>query len=191
MRARAPAPRMDSGVRLIASAFDFAARKHAGQQRKGIDRAPYVNHLAEVAHLLAEATGGRDPELVAAGLLHDVVEDQDVTEAEVAAKFGADVAALVAEVTDDKSLPKEERKRRQIESTPTKSDRAKMLKIADKTSNFRSLLSTPPPDWPASRRRDYLEFGRRVVDGARGVSPALEAEFDAAARRLEAELVKP
>lgn len=179
---------MRNDVQMIVKAFDFAARKHTGQKRKGSGGQPYVNHLAEVARLVALATEGEDAELIAAALLHDVVEDQDVTMEALSSEFGPDVAALVREVTDDKSLPTDERKRRQIESTPHKSRRAQMLKIADKASNLRSLFQDPPIDWPLERRCDYLDWARHVVDGARGASPPLEHAFDDAARDLEASL---
>lgn len=165
-------------VRVLARAWDFAARKHTDQRRKGSRGEPYVNHLAEVAHLLAEATGGADPVLVVAGVLHDTVEDTATTRAEIEAAFGADVAALVAEVTDDKSLPKAERKRLQVDRTPTKSVRARMLKLADKTSNLRAIADSPPSNWDDARRREYLDWAAAVVAGCRGVSPLLERRFD-------------
>lgn len=129
---------MKEDILLIARALDFAARKHVRQRRKGIDQEPYVNHLAEVARLLAEATDGDDANLVAAGLLHDTIEDQGVKHEELAEAFGRDVADLVMEVTDDKSLEKDERKRLQVEHAPHKTARAKMLKIADKTARRRT-----------------------------------------------------
>ena len=85
---------------------------------------------------------------------------------------------LVLEVTDDKSLPKAERKRLQVEHAPNRSLPAKQLKLADKISNVRDILSNPPPDWPAERCQEYLDWARQVVDGVRGANPALEAEFD-------------
>lgn len=169
---------MDRHVVDILRATDFAARRHAGQRRKGLSAEPYINHPLEVAHLLAEATGGRDPVLVMAGLLHDTVEDTTATLRELEAEFGAEVATLVAEVTDDKALPKEERKRRQIEHAPHISDRAKMIKLADKTSNLRALAASPPKDWSARRRRDYFEWAAAVIVGCRGVSAELERQFD-------------
>ncbi|MFO1037719.1 MAG: HD domain-containing protein [Geminicoccaceae bacterium] len=171
---------------LLSRAFLFAAERHQHQRRKGDAAEPYVNHLAEVAALVAEATEGSDPGLVAAALLHDVVEDTATTRAEVAATFGEDVAGLVAEVTDDKSLPKAERKRRQVEHAPSKSRRAKMLKLADKTSNLRALAQSPPAKWPVERRLAYVAWAREVVDGLRGVSPELEAIFDETALKAEA-----
>jgi (p)ppGpp synthase/HD superfamily hydrolase len=169
---------MTSTTVEVLRAADFAARRHAAQRRKGAAQEPYVNHLLEVAHLLADATGGSDTVLIVAGLLHDTVEDVDVTREELEREFGAEVSALVAEVTDDKSLPKEGRKRLQVETTPHKSDRAKMLKMADKISNLRALISSPPPDWPLERRVAYFYWARDVVAGCRGVNAALERLFD-------------
>jgi (p)ppGpp synthase/HD superfamily hydrolase len=168
------------GVLLVARAFDFAARRHVAQRRKGEAAEPYVNHLAEVGALLAEATDGKDAELIAAGLLHDTIEDQGVTEAELEKAFGATVAALVAHVTDDKALNWAERKRRQIEHAPRKPLRARLIKLADKTSNLRSIARDAPQTWSAKRQHDYVEWATRVIDGVRGSNHRLEAEFDAA-----------
>lgn len=172
-----------SATLLIVRAADFAARKHAGQRRKGAALEPYINHLAEVALLLSEATGGLEPELIAAGWLHDTLEDTGTPEAELEAHFGAIVCSIVAEVTDDKSLPKAERKRLQLEHAPLKSTEARLLKIADKTSNLRSLASSPPADWAARRRIDYVSWAETVVAGCRGLNIHLENEFDKAARQ--------
>ena len=178
---------MNDDTLLIVRALEFAARKHAGQRRKGAAAEPYVNHLAEVALLLA-GVAGADAALVAAGLLHDTVEDTETTRADLERAFGADVAALVAEVTDDKGLAKEERKRRQIEAAPGKSDRAKMLKLADKTSNLRALVASPPVGWSLERRRAYVDWAGQVAAGLRGVNAALEAAFDDAWREARARL---
>ena len=162
----------------IAHAIEFAARKHVDQRRKGARAEPYVNHVAEVASLLAQATRGRDANLVIAGLLHDTLEDTPTRHAELVRHFGRDVADLVREVTDDKRLHKRLRKRLQVERAPHKSRRAKMLKIADKTANLRSILVSPPTDWTAKRMRDYYDWAARVVAGCRGVNAFLEREFD-------------
>ena len=168
------------GITLIARAADFAARRHVDQRRKGAAREPYINHLAEVAALLAHATDGSDPVLVAAGYLHDTLEDTETSYEELATLFGPDVAALVAEVTDDKSLPKAERKRRQIQTAGSKSARARLLKIADKTSNLRALTASPPADWDVQRVAEYPEWAAQVVDRCRGLNRRLEQMFDAA-----------
>lgn len=164
----------------LTRAADYAARQHLAQRRKGERAEPYINHLTEVATLLAEATDGNDVVLVMGGLLHDTLEDTDSTYEDLAQRFGPEVAALVAEVTDDKSLKKEERKRLQVEKAASKSPRARMLKIADKTSNLRSLIESPPKGWTEERLRDYVVWAEQVVRSCRGLNARLEAVFDAA-----------
>lgn len=165
---------------LLTRAADYAARQHLAQRRKGERAEPYINHLTEVATLLAEATDGKDVVLVMGGLLHDTLEDTDSTYEDLVQRFGPEVAALVAEVTDDKSLRKEERKRLQVEKAASKSPRARMLKIADKTSNLRSLIESPPKGWTEERLRDYVVWAEQVVRSCRGLNARLEAFFDAA-----------
>ena len=164
----------------IMKAADFAARKHVNQRRKGEGAEPYVNHLIEVAGLVAEATDGR-PEVVIAALLHDVVEDQNVTIGEIADLFGPTVASLVAELTDDKSLPKQVRKDMQIANASHKSEGASVIKLADKASNLLALANSPPP-WPAERKRAYVEWARAVVSGLPFKPAGLLARFEDAAR---------
>jgi (p)ppGpp synthase/HD superfamily hydrolase len=170
-------------VSLVTRAAHFAAQKHIGQRRKGTAREPYINHLADVAALLAEHLEEPDAALVAAGWLHDTVEDTDTEREDLVERFGEDVAALVVEVTDDKSIAKAERKRLQIETASHKSPRARMLKICDKTSNIRSLLVSPPDDWERQRLVDYVDWAERVVAGCRGVNARLDDVFDDAVRQ--------
>jgi (p)ppGpp synthase/HD superfamily hydrolase len=169
------------GTRLVACAARFAAEKHADQRRKGFRRQPYFNHLAEVADLLAEATAGDDAALIAAGFLHDTIEDTATTADELRDLFGDDILSLVLEVTDDKSLPKLERKRLQIEMTPKKSRRARLLKMADATSNVRTLEIDPPTDWGTDRMLDYIVWAEQVIASCRGLNAFLETTFDNAA----------
>lgn len=170
---------------LVTKAYHRAAIWHVGDKRKGEAQEPYINHLTEVAELVAEATNGEDINLIIAAVLHDAIEDTDVTHDQIAAEFNQDVAGLVAEVTDDTSLPSEERKRLQVEMVPRKSARARMLKIADKTSNLRSIRNSPPTNWSPERKRNYLKWARSVVAGARGQNIYLEIAFDEAASALE------
>ena len=172
----------------VLRAADTAARWHVHQRRKGIAQEPYINHLLEVASLVAEATGGTDPNLVIAALLHDAIEDQGVTSEMLASEFGQHVADIVIEVTDDKALPKDERKRGQIETAPKKSKRAKLIKLADKTSNLRTIASSPAADWSVERRLEYVEWAKEVVAGLCGTSPWLEQQFDVAAAAAERSL---
>jgi len=159
---------------------DFAARKHTSQKRKGEEAEPYINHLIEVAALVAEATDGLS-DAIAAALLHDIVEDQRVTNAELAELFGPKVASLVAEVTDDKSLPKQVRKEKQIATAPQKSNTASIIILADKTSNLLAIAMSPPP-WPEDRKRAYVEWARAVVAGLPFQPAGLLARFEEAAR---------
>jgi len=156
-----------------------ASQWHAKQRRKGADREPYVNHLLEVAHLVAAAGAAED--VICAALLHDAIEDQRITATRISREFGSDVAALVCELTDDKSLPKAERKAIEIAAAPKLSPGAKLIRIADKISNVRSLGLSPPADWSTERRFEYIEFCGKVVAGLRGTNPMLEALFDQAA----------
>ena len=164
----------------LARALDFAARKHTGQTRRGKLEEPYINHVAEVASLLAEVTNGRDPILVVGGLLHDTIEDTETTFEELKAEFGLPVARLVREVSDDKNLPKEERKQLQEKNAGSKSRRAKLLKIADKTSNLRSLVTSPPKGWSKDRKREYVAWSAKVVRKCRGHNRKLDHAFDEA-----------
>jgi (p)ppGpp synthase/HD superfamily hydrolase len=167
---------------LITSARTAAARWHDGQRRKGADRAPYIIHPTEVAALVAEA--GADDVTIAAALLHDVVEDTLGTEEDIRAAFGPEVAKIVMELTDDKRLPAAERKHLQLETTRAKSYAARLIKIADKTSNVRSITTNPPTDWSPERQRQYVAWCASVVDTIRGTSTILEEEFDRAVAEL-------
>jgi (p)ppGpp synthase/HD superfamily hydrolase len=165
-------------------AASFAAEKHVGQRRKGATAEPYINHVLEVATLVAGALQEPDVNLVMAALLHDTIEDTDATKAELTKQFGTDVADLVAECTDDKSLAKEERKRLQIVNAPHKTRRAQAIKVADKTSNLRAILTSPPADWDHERKRNYFAWAKEVVDGLTAPNPVLKAEFDKAHREF-------
>ena len=166
-------------IQAILQAANFAAEKHAGQKRKGAAAEPYVNHLLEVAHLVSTAITEPDTNLIIAALLHDVIEDCGISKGDVEELFGGDVADLVAEVTDDKTLSKSERKRLQVVNAPKKSVRAQMIKLADKISNLRAILNSPPVDWSLERRREYFVWAKRVVEGLTAPNPFLKAEFDA------------
>jgi (p)ppGpp synthase/HD superfamily hydrolase len=119
--------------------------------------------------------------VICAALLHDAIEGQGISAATIAGLFGPEVAAMVCEVTDDKSLPKTERKAIQIAIAPNLSAGAMLIRLADKISNVRSVASSPPTDWPKQRRLDYIAFCHNVVAGLRGADTALEDMFDQSA----------
>ncbi len=169
-------------ARLLA-ALAFAAHKHRDQRRKDVNASPYINHPIALADVLVNEGGVEEVEVLCAALLHDTIEDTDTTDAEVARAFGRRIADVVAEVTDDKTLAKAERKQLQVEHAAHISREAKLVKLADKICNLRDVADQPPKDWSLERRREYFDWAKRVVDRLRGVHPGLEAVFDAAYAR--------
>ena len=159
-------------------ALHFAADKHRDQRRKDVEASPYINHPIEVAELLARVGRVQDVVTLQAAILHDTLEDTNTTVDELDAAFGVNVRHVVEEVTDDKRLPKIERKRLQIEHAPHLSIHAKHVKLADKISNVRAVTQTPPAKWPLARRQEYLDWTEQVVAGLRGCNAELEKLYD-------------
>ncbi len=159
-------------------AIDFAASKHRQQRRKDAEASPYINHPIALARVLAVEGGILDPVVLCAAVLHDTVEDTETSIAELTDVFGAEIAGVVAEVTDDKALDKATRKQLQIEHAAHSSPQAKLVKLADKICNLRDLLASPPAGWPAERKHAYFAWAGRVIDAVRGTHPGLEATFD-------------
>ena len=168
----------EAGITILLKALRFASRKHRDQRRKGSQKPPYINHPIEVCSILWEIGGIRDTDILAAALLHDTIEDTDTRPEEIRDLFGEEVLSIVQELTDDKSLPKAERKRLQEEHAPHMSPQAKLIKLADKISNVNEIVQDPPSDWPLERRREYLDWSERVVTGLRGQNEALENRYD-------------
>ena len=167
-------------TRKVFQALAFAAHKHRDQRRKDAGASPYINHPIALADILVNEGGVTDHVVLCAAILHDTIEDTETTYEELVVAFGREIADVVAEVTDDKSLDKAERKLLQIEHAAHASPRAKLVKLADKTCNLRDIATTPPADWSDQRRRAYFEWAKKVVAGVRGSNPALEAAFDKA-----------
>lgn len=169
-------------MNLPIQALRFAAKQHAGQVRKDRQRTPYINHPIHVMSLLTEAEID-DAALLAAAALHDTVEDTHTTIEQIEALFGAEVATLVAAVTDDKDLKKAQRKQLQIEHMPHLPAKAQWLKIADKTANVEDLLTNPPHDWHYPRLLEYVEWAAAVVAQCTAPHDALLQRFDEVAGR--------
>ncbi len=165
---------------LLLKALSFAAYKHRHQSRKASSAIPYINHPIALADLLVRTGNVSDPETIAAALLHDTMEDTCTTEEELTVEFGPVISQMVAELTDDKRLPKEERKRLQVEHASSLSPRARIVKIADKVCNLRDIVEDPPAEWPLERKRQYFGWAKSVVDEIRGTNVELENRFDEA-----------
>ena len=168
----------------IIEAVAFAAERHKTQTRKGVSKMPYINHPIQVAKTLID-NSETDTDLIIAALLHDVIEDTTCNESEIKEisgvildKFGENVLLTVMEVSDNKSLPVEERKHLQVIHTPELSDRAKKLKIADKICNILDIKHDPPINWTTERKIKYLDWAKQVVNGARGLNTRLDQQFD-------------
>ena len=176
-------PGADSMPAALIGALAFAADKHRNQRRKDAEASPYINHPIALANLL-KREGVADTAVLCAALLHDTIEDTDTSLGELQREFGERIAAMVAEVTDDKDLPKAERKRLQIVHASGISPGAKLVKLADKICNLRDVAERPPATWDLDRRREYFEWAKRVIDGLRGAPTesmrGLLAAFDAA-----------
>jgi guanosine-3',5'-bis(diphosphate) 3'-pyrophosphohydrolase len=177
-----PSPIIAAGecLPLILKALDFAAFKHRDQRRKDAQASPYINHPIALASVLVGEGGVSEPVVLAAALLHDTLEDTQTTAGELRAAFGDAITRVVEEVTDDKSLLKAERKRLQVEHAASISREAKLVKLADKICNVRDMANHPPAKWDLTRRREYFEWAKAVVDRMRGIHPALERKFDEA-----------
>lgn len=165
-------------VARLLEALRFSAEKHRHQRRKDREASPYINHAIEVAEVLATVGGVTDVTTLVAAVLHDTVEDTDTTPDEIERRFGHDVRVLVAEMTDDKLLDKDIRKQLQIDHAAAASHRAKLIKMADKICNVRDISHAPPAGWTLKRRREYLDWTEKVVNGCRGANGELERYYD-------------
>ncbi|XP_046544286.1 guanosine-3',5'-bis(diphosphate) 3'-pyrophosphohydrolase MESH1-like isoform X1 [Haliotis rubra] len=139
---------------------------------------PYINHPIGVAYILTEEAGITDLSVIQTALLHDTVEDTSTTFDEIEAEFGKEVRDLVVELSDDKTLMKEDRKRLQIEHAPHASPKAKLVKLADKLYNLRDLQRTVPRGWSQQRMQGYFIWAAQVVAGLRGTNKIMEEALD-------------
>src|SRR5450759_2897252 len=164
---------------LIIKALAFAAHKHRDQRRKDVKASPYINHPIALADVLCNEGGITDENVQCTALLHDTVEDTETTPEELTQVFGKAISDLVMELTDDKALPKADRKRLQLEHAAHASHQAKLVKLADKISNLREIVTSPPDGWDFRRKQEYFDWAKAVVDQVRGTNANLERIFDA------------
>ena len=171
---------MKGELALLLKALAFAAHKHRDQRRKDAEASPYINHPIALANVLVKEGRVDEIDVLCAALLHDTVEDTATTPKELRRAFGPRIAAIVAEVTDDKKLSKARRKWLQVRRASRISREAKLVKLADKICNVRDVAKRPPMNWDRKRQQEYFDWAKRVIDRLRGVHPKLEATFDAA-----------
>jgi len=153
-----------SMIDKLLEAINFAAFKHKDQRRKGANAEPYINHPISVAKLLTDVAIVYDLDILQAAILHDTIEDTETTQEELLMQFGKPVTDYVIEMTDDKSLPKTERKRLQIVNAPHKSKGAKLIKFCDKICNITDVMNNPPTHWSIERRKEYFDWAEQVVN---------------------------
>ncbi len=167
---------MPTHMETVLRAAAFAAEKHRNQRRKDEEASPYINHPIQLAYILVQADI-ESPVVLAAALLHDTIEDTETTLDELEIIFGYEIANIVAECSDDKSLSKLERKQAQIDHAATISHEARLVKLADKIANVSDINGAPPAGWSLERKREYFDWAKQVVDRMRGTHKVLEARF--------------
>jgi guanosine-3',5'-bis(diphosphate) 3'-pyrophosphohydrolase len=170
----------ENELKLLLKALSFAAYKHRDQRRKDVEASPYINHPISLASILCNEAHVTDINVICGALLHDTVEDTDTSPEELVLEFGDTIRDIVMEVTDDKSLGRQERKQQQIDHAAQASKQAKLVKLADKITNLRDVANSPPPEWSLERRQEYFDWAKKVIDQLRGVHPGLEKIFDQA-----------
>jgi guanosine-3',5'-bis(diphosphate) 3'-pyrophosphohydrolase len=164
-------------LQKVFEALEFAAYKHRRQKRKGAIGIPYINHPIEVAGMLVRSMNEPSKELIIAALLHDTMEDTDVSNEEIEEKFGKQISDIVSEVTDNMSLPSEKRRKIQIEKAHSLSYEARCIKITDKTCNIHDMLYTKVM-WSRKRKINYIIWAKNIVEQIQGTHNDLESAFN-------------
>lgn len=176
---------VESPLDPIATALDFAAKKHRDQRRKDHAASPYINHPILLVKILASEAKVTDTNVIISAILHDTVEDTDTTFEEIERHFGGTIASIVKEVTDDMSLPRLKRKEQQIQHAPHLSTEAALVKFADKIANLRDLICAPPLHWSLERKTHYCEWAIQVIQNIPNPHPQLLALFETTVKEFK------
>lgn len=158
----------------VRRAVQWSAQQHRGQTRKD-GKTPYIQHPIAVARSLEQEGGVTDEDVIIASLLHDVIEDTGATRGQVANLFGERVAGIVSELTKDPNATQAEQKQAEIDKDW--SPEAGVVKIGDKLSNIRDVISAPPVDWDYQKRLRFLSHALAVVEAMKSPNPAMVAAF--------------
>lgn len=156
---------------VLVEVMQFACEQHRDQRRKDAYQSPYINHAIETLDLLVSIGRVTDAQTIAAAVLHDTLEETPATAAEIERRFGAAVRRLVEEVTDQPGSSTEDRRRQQLARIPALSDRARLIRLADKTASLVAL----PATWEPAERRAYLVWMGEMAAALKGTNPAIEA----------------
>jgi guanosine-3',5'-bis(diphosphate) 3'-pyrophosphohydrolase len=168
----------EKSLSLLLKAIRFASRKHNNQRRKDKGASPYINHPIAVVDTLWRVGQVRNMSTVISGILHDTLEDTDTTPDELQEEFNSEIRSIVEEVSDDKELAKDDRKRLQVKNARHKSLAARHIKLADKICNIQDIIASPPAGWSEDRKMEYVRWSQDVVNRIRGTNPELETFFD-------------
>ncbi|MCL4113984.1 UNVERIFIED_CONTAM: hypothetical protein GTU68_004987 [Idotea baltica] len=163
---------------LVLKALAFAAEKHRFQFRKGEEQTPFINHPIKVANLLTEVGLITDSATICGAILHDTIEDTITSCDELKNLFGNEICSLVSEVSDDSLMKPAECKEHQVDYAAMLSEKAKLIRLADKIANVYDIAHFPPAHWNKQRRKEYLVWSKKVVDQIRGVNVLLDKKFD-------------
>lgn len=166
---------------IVLRALEFAALAHEGQRRRGTAQVPYISHPAAVGLILARA--GFDDAVVAAGVLHDVIEDTPVTAEELSVHFGEQITEIVLGASEDKSLVYDARKAGYVEQIRTASAQVKAVSCADKIANLTNLIIL----YEAGENAFAVVYPHNTVER---VMRQAEAEYEAVAHNFNHPIVE-
>lgn len=162
---------------LVVRAAYFAGEKHRLQRRSDIEQTPYINHPLELAHILTEEGDIYCMDTICASLLHDTLEDTETSPEELNKHFGEIITSIVIEVSNDMTLNSQQRREYELRKVASLSNKAKLVKIADKLANIRDVSTMPPAGWTREKKQNYFDFALEIVDQVKDASPRLHQIF--------------
>lgn len=165
------------GAEEILKAVRYTAKKHQTQTRANAKKTPYLIHLLAVADQVMRIGQCYEESVIIAALLHDSIENTDITYEEIEKVFGLKVASYVKELTEDPKLPLKERKKLQIVHAFHQSKEVALVKMSDKLHNLNTLMTDPPEGWTEKRIDDYFLWAQAVVDNLPASNNPLKEEL--------------
>jgi len=177
------------GTSVLDKAIAFRSRHGAERPIAPEAGMHCILNPADVVQMLQEA-GESDPFLLAAAMLHDMLQFGAVTETDIASVFGSEVGCIVAEVTDNPRLSRSTQKVLRMTIAPNMSRRAKLLKLAQLVASVRNLATpTPPAPWDEKQRNDYFDWVEKFSAATGVQNPTLQAIMLAELERARLETI--